>query len=384
MEPALKQFSEENDITRFTLHGVEVCFANAIRRTIMSEIPIVAIVTDTYEKNQCHISDNTGRLHNEILKQRLSCIPIHTTLLRDSDDGDKALPGNYSLVVDVKNDTDNTIFVTTEDFQLKDNSTNTVLSKEEMDKRFPGLFPKNVMTQSYIDFARLRPKMGSDIRGEQLSLTADFTVANAQMNSSFNVVSKCAYGNTPDSVRGVEIWDKQEAKLRADGENDESVAFHKKNYHLLDAQRQFIPNSFDFVIQTIGIYENKDIVRKACAIMQNKFIDMIELLTSSSIDIVTGETTIENCYDIRLENEDYTMGKVLEYILYTKFYEGSSENDENKLTFCGFKKFHPHDKRSTVRVAFQNKSNTTDVARILKMACVDAQEVFKTIHSLFK
>ena len=43
------------------------------------------------------------------------------------------------------------------------------------------------------------------------------------------------------------------------------------------------------------------------------------------IDIVVSETTIDNCYDVRLENEDYTMGKVLEYILYTKFYEGISE-----------------------------------------------------------
>ena len=149
MEPALKHFSEDGDIVRFTLHGVDVCFANAIRRIILSEIPIVVIETDTYEKNQCHISNNTGRLHNEILKQRLSCIPIHTTLLRDSDDGIKALPGNYSLVVDVKNDTDNTLYVTTNDFQLKDNLANQILSKEEQDKLFPGLFPKHTLTRSY-------------------------------------------------------------------------------------------------------------------------------------------------------------------------------------------------------------------------------------------
>ena len=384
MEPALKHFSEDGDIVRFTLHGVDVCFANAIRRIILSEIPIVVIETDTYEKNQCHISNNTGRLHNEILKQRLSCIPIHTTLLRDSDDGIKALPGNYSLVVDVKNDTDNTLYVTTNDFQLKDNLANQILSKEEQDKLFPGLFPKHTLTRSYIDFARLRPKMGTDIRGEQLSLTAEFTVSNAQQNSSFNVVSTCAYGYTPDPVKGGEMWDKHEAKLRTFGENDESVSFQKKNFRILDAQRQFIPDSFDFVIQTIGIYDNKDIVRKACAIMQNKFIDMIELLMTGGIDIVVSETTIDNCYDVRLENEDYTMGKVLEYILYTKFYEGSGDDDEKKLTFCGFKKFHPHDKRSTIRVAFKKKSDTTDVSRILNVACVDAQEIFKKLHGLFK
>ena len=111
MQPALNQFSEENDILKFTLHGVNVCFANAIRRTILSDIPIVVIHTDSHETNQCTIKQNTGRLHNEIIKQRLSCIPIHTTLLRDTDK-EKALPGNYSLVLDITNDTDNTIFVT--------------------------------------------------------------------------------------------------------------------------------------------------------------------------------------------------------------------------------------------------------------------------------
>jgi hypothetical protein len=29
-----------------------------------------------------------------------------------------------------------------------------------------------------------------------------------------------------------------------------------------------------------------------------------------------------NCYDVILENEDYTLGKAVEYMLYTKFYEG--------------------------------------------------------------
>ena len=101
MDPKLKDFSEDSDILKFTLHDVEVSVANALRRTILSDIPIVVIETETHEKNKCHIKKNTGRLHNEIIKQRLSCIPIHTTLLRDSDD-QKALPDNYSLIVDVE------------------------------------------------------------------------------------------------------------------------------------------------------------------------------------------------------------------------------------------------------------------------------------------
>ena len=378
MEPKLKDFSEDSDILRFTLHGVEVSFANALRRTILSDIPIVVIETESNEKNKCHIKTNTGRLHNEILKQRLSCIPIHSTLLRDSEDK-KALPENYSLVVDVENKTDNLMYVTTEDFRLRDNNAGKLLSKEEMEKLFPGLFPKNVQTQSYIDFARLRPKIGNDISGESLQFIADFSISNAKANSMYNVVSKCAYGNSPDTEKSATVWDNQESKMRSDGETDADIRFQKENFRILDAQRHYLPNSFDFVIQTIGIYDNKDIVRKSCAVLQNKFIDIVQLIDGGLMPILTSDTTMDYCYDIQLEDEDYTVGKVLEYILYSKYYDG-----EKKLNFCGFKKFHPHDTKSIIRVAFVDKQDKSVVNHYLRDACVDAQQVFKDIHGLFK
>lgn len=378
MEPVVKNLSDDANALYFTLQGVEVSLANALRRTILSDIPTVVIETDTYEKNQCNILTNTGRLHNEILKQRLSCIPIHSTVLRDTED-EKALPGNYQLVVDVKNDTDNNIYVTTEDFKLRDKKTGTMLSKEEQEKLFPGLFPKNVQTQSYIDFARLRPGIGNDIPGEQISLVSDFSVNVAKTNSMYNVVSKCAYGNTPDKEKAVTIWDKQEASLRQSGESESDIKMLKENFRILDAQRQYIPNSFDFVIESIGVYDNRDIIRKACAVLQNKFIDIVQMIDSGVLSILTSETSMDHCYDIKLEEEDYTIGKVLEYLLYSKFYE-----KQETLSFCGFKKFHPHDTNSTIRVAFKEKQEKSVVGTLLREVCVDAQQVFKDIYGMFK
>lgn len=378
MEPTVKNFSEDGDALYFTLQNAEVSFANALRRTILSDIPVVVIETEPYEKNKCNILKNTGRLHNEILKQRLSCIPIHTTILRDTED-ETALPDNYSLFVDVKNETDNIMYVTTEDFQLRDKKTNTILSKDEQDKLFPGLFPKNIQTQSYIDFARLRPGIGNDIPGEQLSLIADFSVNVAKESSMFNVVSKCAYGNTPDKEAANTIWDKLESKMRSEGDSDADIKFQKENFRILDSQRHFVPNSFDFVIQSVGVYDNKDIVRKACAVLQNKFIDIVQMIDSNVMLILTGEATMENCYDIHLHDEDYTVGKIIEYLLYSMFYEKLGT-----LSFCGFKKFHPHDTKSMVRVAFKEKQDKSVVGVYLREVCVDAQQVFKDIHRLFK
>ncbi len=371
MNPSISALSEEGDIYRFTLSGVNVCFANAIRRTILTDIPITVIQTDTHENNQCAISVNTGRLHNEILKQRLSCIPIHD---KPNKQKELELPGKYMLEVNVTNTTDNIIYVTTEDFKLKNKETDEYKSAEET----RNFFPPNAKTNYFIDFARLRPKMGDGIPGEQLSLTAEFSIGTAKMNSMYNVVSKCAYGNTQDQAKIASVWEEMEAKLRSENTSQSDIDFKRRDFGFLDAQRHFIPNSFDFVLQTVGIYENRELVQRACAVLQNKFIDMIQALDSDMVPIFNSETTMDNCYDVLLEGEDYTMGKVLEYILYEKHYMG-----DKTLSFCGFKKFHPHNTDATIRLAFELKSEKDMIRQYLRESCMESQELFKKIYHMF-
>jgi DNA-directed RNA polymerase subunit L len=268
------------------------------------------------------------------------------------------------------------MYVTTGDFKLRNILNDKYCSSEELAK----IFPKNELTQSHIDFARLRPMIGDNIPGESLKLTSKISISNAKHNSMFNVVSICAYGNTVDEIKKNEHWAKYEASIASSGElNQEELDFQKKNYELLDAQRQYVPNSFDFVIQSIGIYENMELVKIACMVLQNKFVDMIQQIDADNIPVVISENTMDNCFDIVLENEDYTIGKVLEYILYEKHYMG-----DKTLSFCGFKKFHPHDTDARIRVAFDKKGDKTNVKQYLRDACVEAQELFKVVYKMFK
>lgn len=368
MNPQISETYEENSVYYFTLSGVNVSLANAIRRIILSEIPIVAIRTENYKENQCQIQINTCRLHNELIKQRLSCIPIHMKDLKD-------FSNNYQLELDVKNDTDNVIYVTTEDFKIKNKTSNKYLKREEVQK----IFPPCDLTNSYIDFVRLRPSISETIPGEQIKLTADFSVSNARENSMFNVVSKCTYSNTLDKEKIVETWQEHEAKLRTQADLKESdIEFQKKNFMLLDAQRIFKKDSFDFAIQSIGIYDNVEIVKLGLQILYDKFIKMVEELDSNLIQILNSETTMDSSYDILLEDEDYTMGKSIEYILYEKYYLG-----EKTLSFCGFKKFHPHDTKSTIRISFVERYDKTIAQQYVRTACVEAQEFFKKTYKLF-
>jgi len=367
MNPILSSISEHGDIYKFTIGGINVSLANAIRRTILSDIPTLAIFTETYNDNQCKIEVNTTRLHNEILKQRLSCIPIHMTEL-------DILPGNYILELDMQNETDTMIIVTTEHFRIRNKSNGNYLTQEEVRK----IFPPHHKTNMFIDFARLRPMISDSIPGEQLKLTAEFSVHTAKDNSTFNVVSICAYGNTPDLIRAKQIWDELESKLRAEDLTGDEIEIQKRNFYLLDAHRHYIPDSFDFTIQTVGVYDNKDIVKKACKVLIDKMTDLTLSIDSDTVPINNSETTMDFSYDITLENEDYTTGKVLEYLLYEKYYV-----KEKQMSFCGFKKFHPHDSDSTIRVAYVQNTDKRMAGQHLRIACTEAIDVFKAIDKMF-
>jgi DNA-directed RNA polymerase II subunit RPB3 len=77
MKPTVQITSNKGDEVKFTMSNVNVSIANSIRRTILSDIPTVVFKTAPYEENKANIIANTSRLNNEIIKQRLSCIPIH-------------------------------------------------------------------------------------------------------------------------------------------------------------------------------------------------------------------------------------------------------------------------------------------------------------------
>ena len=112
MNPTVTNISEEDNVFRFQLSGVNMSLANALRRIMLSEIETIVFRTAPYKENLATIDVNTSRLNNEIIKQRLSCVPIHLK--------DLSFPiKDYQMEVEVTNDSDSNIYVTTEDFKVK-------------------------------------------------------------------------------------------------------------------------------------------------------------------------------------------------------------------------------------------------------------------------
>ena len=56
---------------------------------------------------------------------------------------------------------------------------------------------------------------------------------------------------------------------------------------------------------------------------------------------------------------------------------------EQILSYCGFKKFHPHNDDSTLRIAFAKPADKRMVGQYLRIVALEIKDVFKNIYNMF-
>ncbi len=368
LTPRIELKSKINDDElQFTLSGVNVSVANGLRRVLLSDVPIVVFRVSPNENNKCTITTNTCGLNNEIVKHRLSCIPIHIK------DVEEFPYKNHILEVNVQNNTDTTLYVTTKDFVIKDLVSGKPISQEKLRQ----IFPADDITGYHIDFVRLKPKMAEELHGKTINLKCEFDIGTAKEDAAYNVVSTCSYGNTIDTAAQEAKLQQLKQKWKDEGKKEHEVEFEATNWKLLEGKRIFLQDSFDFVIQSIGIHTNQELLIIACKIMIEKLQYLDSIIEKDELEIKVAESTIANCYDVILENEDYTIGKVIEYFILAMFYETGN------VTFCGFKMLHPHDSYGLLRVAYKNPIIVENIKGDLKRSIEVAVDTYNKIRKEF-
>ena len=354
---------EDGDRLFFTVNGVDVSVANAIRRVIISEVPTVVFKALPGDDEGISIKTNTTRLNNEILKQRLGCIPIHICDLADHGFED------LEAVISKKNATTNIQYVTTEDITVRNTKTGKDLTRESTKK----MFPPDKKTGDYIIICRLRPKISDDIDGEELDLKSTMSLGTAKENGMYNAASTCVYTFAADEVNQKAAWSKRVKELEL--ENEDEIEREKRNWYLLEGKRIYKQNSFDFIIETVGVFTSLSLVVQACQIVIQKLRDCATAIGNGENAITLGKTTMKNAFDVRLENEDYTLGHVLQNILHQHYYRG-----QQSLSYLGFKKFHPHDDHSTLRLALKASDSSPDtIKEYITEACAEGIRVFEKL-----
>jgi DNA-directed RNA polymerase subunit L len=413
----------------FTLENCNVSIANAIRRVVLSDINTYVFKTFPHAENRANFTTNTTHLHNELLKQRLGCIPIHHVHTIEGFQNDYK---NYIVEVDIKNESDTIRYVTTEDFKVKraKNLEKTGGSHDDDDVVYEYLsestvrriFPPDSVSGEYIEFARLLPKLSSNVPcGEALAFTCTIEISNAKFDGMYNVAHTCSYSCTPDENEIEKQWKAKERGLREGFESGsgsasahasangssvaEQLASAKKNWELLDAQRISVSDSFDFVIETVGVYTNVQLVTKSCDIMIKKCEKLLADMEHSSsnsnsnsnsssttnagteskigikniIEPANELTTMKNAFCINLIGEDYTLGKVIEYLLFSNYYD----KPDGIASFCGFKKPHPHALDSFILVAFKEETELSKVQEYVSKVVSECISIFKSLFESF-
>lgn len=370
MSAKVNNLKEENGKMTFTVSNIDVSYINAIRRTILSDIEIIGFKTSPYEENKCEILINTSRQHNEIVKQRLSCIPVCIKNIEDFQ------LDKYVMELDVENNTDTVIIVTTNDFKIRNLETNKYIEDGLLKKIFPPFICPNG-EEHYIDFLWLRPKLTDEIPGERIKLSCQFSIVTAKDDSSFNVSGTCSHSCTPDYENMKEQVEIRKQKWKDEEKTEQEIQFEASNWTKLEGLRYVIKNSFDFIIETVGIYDNEQLIIKACIILLKKLEILKLMLEKDEVNIFASDNTLDNCYDVILENEDYTIGNILNHELYKTFY---LESESKILNYTGFKKMHPHDDDGILRLSFIESTKDISTVKILMNAIID--DAIKTIFSI--
>jgi len=359
-----------NNKMTFVLSNVDVSYANGLRRIVLSNIPVVCFKTEPYSENQSVIFENTTRLHNELIKHRLSLIPININYISNPREHpiDK-----YILEINVENNTDSIMMVTTKDFQVSEVEDNKVVRRLDSKNIFPPYVDSISGQEYYIDFVELKPKLANELRGEKIHLTCKFSLGTAEENACHNAVENCSYGFTVDYEAMNERLNIMKQKWK---DENKDVEYEAENWKLLDGKRITIKNSYDFVIKSVGMYENKEIMKYACMILLNKIVNLKTLVETNEITV----KKINDWYEVILENEDYTLGNIIHHELMNYY----SPKSDNVLKFVGFMKEHPHLNYSKLKMTFVDESKgTEDVKLLLLNACVNASNIANELMKLF-
>jgi DNA-directed RNA polymerase subunit L len=373
--PEISDQKENNDVYTFRIERCNVSIINAIRRTLLSDIDTIGFKTEPYndsnEKlNSIIIYENTSSFTNEILKQRLACIPVHLK------DFDKTPVDNLIVSLDKENKSESIEFITTEDFDITDITTNRKFS-DELKKK---IFPPSSITKQHILFARLKPPISKNTEGQKLKFQSKLFVTNAKESGQYNVCSTAAYKNTEDPVKQTEAWSVEEEKLEKLMLPQNEIQKRKKNWYILNSKRYFLKDSFDFVVETVGIDRNEELLKKSCDILLNSLELFGKKMEEDKFEILTDQINMKNSFDIILNGYGYTIGKIIEYLLHEIFFK-----DKKILNYVGFIKKHPHDEHSIIRVVFadETQANIDNIKSLFK-TCVDTgKRIFIHIKESF-
>jgi hypothetical protein len=210
------------------IRDAPIAFVNALRRTVMSDVPVVTVAN-------VQILDNKTKMTHEMLRHRMEMIPINVKpeeapVVRDTTIELRYLPLDKARTI------------TTDDFVVVGPRKDVILKDRDLDT--PLLFMYLEPNES----VHIRANLAIESRGLSHTCVAVH---------SYHIDRERAEQNLSDFV---------------DKGGDPRVF---KNFYIQRSYSQDPetkrPNHFDFTVESIGVLEAPDIVKRAAGILKAKF-----------------------------------------------------------------------------------------------------------------
>lgn len=352
----LQTIDENPNMLAFQLGPTNVAYANTLRRMILIGVESVGFRSDMNETGQTTdvtVLENTTPMTNEMLADRIGLIPIYA-------DPATWNPEDYSFELKIQNDTPNTLAVKASDFEVRrrGDEVNPLVPNNEF-------FHPDPKTNDTALIALLKGKQPSQA-GQKIHLVAKATVGTGREHIRFSPVSQCSYGYTvdPDPARQriqFEKWIEASKNKKADDlkENKALEELLMREFQTMEVQRCYKrdpvtgePNSFDFVVETVGPLPVEAIVERALQNIESKLSKYaaIDKEAPDSVTIQPADARMKG-FDFIFQKEDHTLGNLLQ----TYMDETMMDKD---ITYVGYKVPHPLRDEMVVRIGVNFPGDT--------------------------
>ena len=368
----------------FRAAPMHVTVANTLRRQILASVETVGFKTEPPELSDVHINTNTTPLVNEMLMHRIGMIPIAVT------DPSTFVPDEYEFRMNIENIGLEPVNVTASDiqvFKITDGQDTELPNKD--------FFPADPITGACPLITVLRPKYNLDSIPERLSLRAKASVGTGRQNMRFSSVAQCSYEYTPDNDPSRQLalrnnWLAVSKKVPEPSQiSAERLAELTREFNCLEIQRCYKQNDkgepYDFLfhIESVGVFSVPTIVErglKSCEQIITPYTSFdtdfpVNDKGQPQVSIIKAARRMENGYEFVFQNEEHTLGNLLQTFLVERHIEGTAEP---KLLYAGYKVPHPLRAEMVLIIASEDGQEATARLAIAK-TCQYLKQYFNNV-----
>ena len=367
--PEIRDVKVENEELCFKIegddkYGLDKSVLNAIRRTILNDIPSIAFRYPGNTKKDISMIENSGQLHNEMILQRLSLLPLYIN--------PNSYMKNYMFELNVEHDNKDVFkFVTSDDFKiypLKSEIQSRIdnLDNDDNDEELDGLLNsndynnydlKNPLSQkkkdeilrpfefrgkkNYCLITELKNTNDNDLK-QKINCYGIPSLSTGKENAIFQPVSCATYSFLKDDDLINHIVQERIKIENIEEERQEKftqklLLAESEKYYFRDSDNEC--NKYNFRIKSIHYLDSSSLFKLSLKLLQDKLdylkVSFLKLLQNKET-CISGEKINDYVYHFMIYNEDHTMGNLIQSHIARRCLD-----DESLLQFVAYKKPHP-------------------------------------------